>query len=334
MWGAARRWCPDSDAPRAPVQKAGALPWRGSGGQQGWGREAAAAGRGGWAASEARVHAQRAAGDVLQLPGHVVGHADVVVRQHLQHQPQVQPPLLPGHAVPAGRAGRRLGHLLLLRTPPLPALHNSGPRRWCQGPRPWARTHDGLGTPTRDQRAGACTRGWPSTPARGGLDRALHPRFPGTHSKSVSFLSSVTGLKATAFFRRPITQAESGALANTRPADTGRCYRPRPHAHSDRRGRGRAGPWPWAGPPPPRTIAIDRLELLGHPEHGLHPQLGPIVPVEGGRSPALGTVRPRSGLHACPGVPNFGPAGSPGQSSRQLLTPHPLPAAPRPSLHP
>lgn len=146
MWGAARRWCPDSDAPRAPVQKAGALPWRGSGGQQGWGREAAAAGRGGWAASEARVHAQRAAGDVLQLPGHVVGHADVVVRQHLQHQPQVQPPLLPGHAVPAGRAGRRLGHLLLLRTPPLPALHKSGPRRWCQGPRPWARTHDGLGS--------------------------------------------------------------------------------------------------------------------------------------------------------------------------------------------
>lgn len=36
----------------------------------------------------------------------------------------------------------------------------------------------------------------------------------------MSFLSSVTGLKATTFFRRPITQAESGALANTRPMET------------------------------------------------------------------------------------------------------------------
>lgn len=41
-----------------------------------------------------------------------------------------------------------------------------------------------------------------------------------TYSKSVSFLSSVTGLKATTFFRRPMTQAESGALANTRPIET------------------------------------------------------------------------------------------------------------------
>lgn len=57
-------------------------------------------------ASEALVDAQCAAGDVLQLPGHVVGHADAVVCQHLQHQPQVQPPLLPGHAVPG--AGRDL----------------------------------------------------------------------------------------------------------------------------------------------------------------------------------------------------------------------------------
>lgn len=39
----------------------------------------------------------------------------------------------------------------------------------------------------------------------------------------MSFLSSVTGLKATAFFLRPITQAESGALAKTRPVDTGMC---------------------------------------------------------------------------------------------------------------
>lgn len=45
-----------------------------------------------------------------------------------------------------------------------------------------------------------------------------------TYSKSVSFLSSVTGLKATTFFRRPITQAESGALANTRPVEAGAWY--------------------------------------------------------------------------------------------------------------
>jgi len=39
----------------------------------------------------------------------------------------------------------------------------------------------------------------------------------GTYSKSVTFLSSVTGLKATTFFLSPITQAESPELANTRP---------------------------------------------------------------------------------------------------------------------
>lgn len=69
------------------------------------------AGRGlrgaGPAASETLVDAQGAAGDVLQLPGHVVGHADAVVRQHFQHQPQVQPPLLPGHAVPVAGSGVR-----------------------------------------------------------------------------------------------------------------------------------------------------------------------------------------------------------------------------------
>lgn len=50
--------------------------------------------------SESLVYAQGAASDVLQLPGHVVCHADAVVCQHLQHQPQIQPPLLPWHAVP------------------------------------------------------------------------------------------------------------------------------------------------------------------------------------------------------------------------------------------
>lgn len=51
-------------------------------------------------ASETLVYAQGAARDVLQLPGHVVCHANAVMCQHLQHQPQIQPPLFPGHAVP------------------------------------------------------------------------------------------------------------------------------------------------------------------------------------------------------------------------------------------
>lgn len=58
------------------------------------------------AASEARLNAEGAAGDMLQLPGHVVSHADAVVCQHLQHEPQVQPPLLPGHAVPGAGQGQ------------------------------------------------------------------------------------------------------------------------------------------------------------------------------------------------------------------------------------
>lgn len=41
-----------------------------------------------------------------------------------------------------------------------------------------------------------------------------------THLKSVWSFSSVTGLKDRTFFWRPITQAVSGVLANTRPDDT------------------------------------------------------------------------------------------------------------------
>lgn len=50
---------------------------------------------------EALLDAERAAGDVLHLPRDVFGQADLVVGQHLQHQPQVQPPLLLGQPVPA-----------------------------------------------------------------------------------------------------------------------------------------------------------------------------------------------------------------------------------------
>lgn len=57
--------------------------------------------------------------------------------------------------------------------------------------------------------------------------------------------------------------------------------------------RARSGPGPPPHPAPPRTIAVDRPQLLRHPEHGLHPELGPIVPVKGGRSPALETPRVR-----------------------------------------
>lgn len=64
------------------------------------GQESRKAGRVVMVASETFVYAQGAACDVLQLPRHVVRHADAVVRQHLQHQPQIQPPLLPWHAVP------------------------------------------------------------------------------------------------------------------------------------------------------------------------------------------------------------------------------------------
>ena len=70
-----------------------------------WGRRVQGE-RGVDAASEARLNAEGAAGDVLQLPGHVVSHADAVVCQHLQHEPQVQPPLLPGHAVPGAGQGQ------------------------------------------------------------------------------------------------------------------------------------------------------------------------------------------------------------------------------------
>lgn len=174
------------------------------------------------AASEALVDAEAAAGDVLQLPGHVVGHADAVMRQHLQHEPQVQPPLLPGHAVPA--AGRGQG---------------SGAAPW--GPRPGVQPGGGGGggsgpvPPAPAPRTGSAqaswvreARGWPWAWGRGSLVSSGQstPLFRGTHSKSVSFLSSVTGLKATAFFCRPMTQAESGALANTRPVDTGSRWQP------------------------------------------------------------------------------------------------------------
>lgn len=49
---------------------------------------------------EALLDAERAPGDVLHLPRDVLGQADLVVGQHLQHQPQVQPPLLLGQPVP------------------------------------------------------------------------------------------------------------------------------------------------------------------------------------------------------------------------------------------
>lgn len=49
---------------------------------------------------EALLDAEGAAGDVLHLPRDVLGEADLVVGEHLQHQPQVQPPLLLGQPVP------------------------------------------------------------------------------------------------------------------------------------------------------------------------------------------------------------------------------------------
>lgn len=57
------------------------------------------------AALETFVYAQGASCDVLQLPRHIVCHADSVVCQHFQHQPQVQPPLFPGHAMPEKTKG-------------------------------------------------------------------------------------------------------------------------------------------------------------------------------------------------------------------------------------
>lgn len=99
-------------------------------------------------------------------------------------------------------------------------------RRLGHGPcSPWPGGDRGMGAQEDLQGQGASGAG-PGTPAWGTVWATPQPHAPprgfsGTHSKSVSFLSSVTGLKATAFFFRPITQAESGALANTRPANRG-----------------------------------------------------------------------------------------------------------------
>lgn len=149
---------PQGNAERA--RPAHCLPARRHQGQHP-GREGQASG--GRAASEALVDAQGAAGDVLQLPGHVVGHADAVVCQHLQHQPQVQPPLLPGHAVPA--AGRDRGQgtsLARARTGIAPPPLNPGP---CPAPDmrgPWQWWPSGACTQdefsTRDRVGSLCTR--------------------------------------------------------------------------------------------------------------------------------------------------------------------------------
>lgn len=72
----------------------------------------------------------------------------------------------------------------------------------------------------------------------------------------------------------------------------------------------------------PPTIAVDSPELLGHPENGLHPELGPVVPVEGGWSPTLEIVG--EAKVQPPGVPKLGPTVTSGEPSRQLLIPHPL----------
>lgn len=86
----------------------------------------------------------------------------------------------------------------------------------------------------------------------------------GTYSKSVTFLSSVTGLKATTFFRSPMTQAVSPELANTRPgrgmlltlatslgAKAGRLEQ-----------QPSASPAPHGNPCPRLTLAVDLLKLL------------------------------------------------------------------------
>lgn len=73
----------------------------------------------------------------------------------------------------------------------------------------------------------------------------------------MTFLSSVTGLKATTFFLSPITQAESAELANTRPG-------------GDAAGRGHLAmgteaklPHATGVPPDPwLTLAVDLLQLL------------------------------------------------------------------------
>ena len=217
------------------------------------------------AASEARLDAEGAAGDVLQLPGHVVGHADAVVRQHLQHEPQVQPPLLPGHAVPGAGQGQcqRAGSAAGLAVPAAARVRVRGRRQGrgssqacplgtpgcCVGVLSlWGPHPGGLSRPSTPSdltiadlypltltlypvgggqgkpcgvRAECSHTPLPAHSPQAGLGPAVRPLFGGTHSKSVSFLSSVTGLKATTFFCRPITQAESGALANTRPVDIG-----------------------------------------------------------------------------------------------------------------
>lgn len=200
----------------------------------------------GLVALEALLDAEGAAGDVLHLARDVLSQADLVVGEHLQHQPQVQPPLLLGQPVPVQ------GDTALEGTP-----REGSPR---------------------------------------------NRRGVGTHSKSVTFLSSVTGLKATTFFRSPITQAVSPELANTRPgrgtlltlatslgAKPGRLEQQPP-----------ASPSPRGSPRPRLTLAVDLLQLLRHPQHCLHSQLGPVVPVKGGRGSPLGTKK--WGSQACPAL--------------------------------
>lgn len=83
-------WRQGCESPRAGLREGHSLPTvpLPAGSRRRWrGREGPGGQRGGKAASEALVHAQGTAGDVLQLPRHVVSHADVVVCQHLQHQP-------------------------------------------------------------------------------------------------------------------------------------------------------------------------------------------------------------------------------------------------------
>lgn len=56
---------------------------------------------------EARVDAERAPGHVFDLSRDVFAEAGLVLGQHFQHGPQVEPPLYLGHAVPERQTRRQ-----------------------------------------------------------------------------------------------------------------------------------------------------------------------------------------------------------------------------------
>lgn len=185
---------------------------------------------------EALLDAERAPGDVLHLPRDVLGQADLVVGQHLQHQPQVQPPLLLGQPVP---------------TRGDTALSGS-----------WGR--------------------WPSPPASG--------RSPRTGDADLLEIRHFLELRHGAEGHHLLPQSDhaGGVGRVSKHTPWGGRGRPRSPRSGD---SGRAAQCHRCPPDPWLTLAVDLLQLLRHPQHSLHPQLGPIVAVKGGRGPALGAKK-------------------------------------------